>query len=81
MLRDVFSAEAPMLLRQADLYATAAIVGGTAYLLLKLAGLEQTYAVLVGMAAVVGLRLAALLWSCGCPLFGCRTMNKPALPI
>lgn len=69
LLRDVLSGEVPMLLRQADLYATAAIVGGTAYLLLETAGLEQTYAAFVGMAAVVGLRLAAILWKLRLPVF------------
>jgi uncharacterized membrane protein YeiH len=69
LLRDVLSGEVPLLLRQTDLYATAAIVGGTAYLLLKIAGLEQTYAALVGMAAVVGLRLAAILWKLRLPVF------------
>jgi uncharacterized membrane protein YeiH len=35
LLRDILSAEVPLLLRQADLYATAAIAGATAYLLLQ----------------------------------------------
>jgi uncharacterized membrane protein YeiH len=69
LLRDVLSAEVPLLLRQQDLYATAAIAGATAYLMLQVAGLEHTHAALVGMAAVAGLRLAAILWGLRLPVF------------
>ena len=69
LLRDVLSAEVPLVLRQADLYATAAIVGATAYLLLQAAGLEHTFAALVGMATIVMLRLAAILWKLRLPVF------------
>ena len=69
LLRDVLSAEVPLLLRQADLYATAAIAGGTAYLLSQAAGLESGHAALVGMATIVGLRLAAILWRLRLPVF------------
>lgn len=68
LLRDVLSAEVPLLLRQADLYATAAIAGATAYLMLQAAGLEQTHAALAGMATVAGLRLAAILWRLRLPV-------------
>ena len=40
LLRDVLSAEVPLLLRQADLYATAAIAGATAYLVLQAVGMD-----------------------------------------
>jgi uncharacterized membrane protein YeiH len=67
LLRDVLSAEVPLLLRQTDLYATAAIAGATAYLVLQAVGLERAPAALVGMAAVAGLRLAAILWGLRLP--------------
>jgi uncharacterized membrane protein YeiH len=69
LLRDILSAEVPLLLRQADLYATTAIAGATAYLALQAAGLNQTLAALAGMAAVAGLRLAAILWRLRLPVF------------
>jgi uncharacterized membrane protein YeiH len=69
LLRDVLSAEVPLLLRQTDLYATAAIVGATAYLMLQAAGLEHPYATLAGMATIVALRLAAILWRLRLPVF------------
>jgi uncharacterized membrane protein YeiH len=69
LLRDVLSAEVPLLLRQADLYATAAIAGATAYLLLQASGLERTPAALLGMAAVAALRLSAICWGLRLPVF------------
>ena len=69
LLRDVLCAEVPLLLRQADLYATAAIAGATAYLMLQAGGLEHTHAALVGMATIVALRLAAILWRLRLPVF------------
>ncbi len=69
VLRDVLSAEVPLLLRQTDLYATAAIAGATAYLVLQAVGLDRTAAALVGMAAVAGLRLSAIWWGLRLPVF------------
>ena len=69
LLRDVLCAEVPLLLRQSELYATAAIAGATAYLLLQAAGLERTPAALLGMATVAGLRFASILWRLRLPVF------------
>lgn len=68
LLRDVLGAEVPLVLRQTDLYATAAIVGATAYLLLQAVGMERTLAALLGMATVAGLRLAAIVWKLRLPV-------------
>ncbi len=69
LLRDVLSGEVPLLLHQTDLYATAAIVGATAYLLLQAAGMERTPSALAGMAVVAGLRMAAIWWRLRLPVF------------
>lgn len=69
LLRDILCVEIPLLLRQPDLYATAAIGGATTYLVLQSAGLERMPAALLGMTAVVGLRLAAILWRLRLPVF------------
>lgn len=69
LLRDVLSAEVPLLLRQSELYATAAIAGATAYLMLQAAGLGQMPSALLGMATVAGLRLASILWRLRLPVF------------
>jgi uncharacterized membrane protein YeiH len=69
LLRDILSAEVPLVLRQSDLYATAAIVGATAYLVLQAAGIERVPAALVGMVAVAALRMAAIWWRLRLPIF------------
>jgi uncharacterized membrane protein YeiH len=69
LLRDLLSAEVPLLLRQSDLYATAAIAGSSAYLLLQGIGVERMTAAFVGMATVAALRLAAILWRLRLPVF------------
>lgn len=69
LLRDVLSAEVPLLFRQTDLYATAAIAGASVYLILQAAGLERTQAALIGMGVVAGLRVAAILWRLRLPVF------------
>lgn len=68
MLRDVLSAEMPLILKKGQLYASAAIAGATLYLLLESAGVARDTAALIGMAAIAGLRLAAILWELKLPV-------------
>ena len=61
VLRDVLSAEVPLLFRPVStLYATAAITGSVLYLLLQFAGAGRNLAALAGMATVAGLRFLAI---------------------
>lgn len=69
VLRDILSGEVPLLLRQTELYATAAIVGSAAYLLAQDFGLTDTPAALLGMATVAAIRFAAILWRLRLPVF------------
>jgi len=69
VLRDVLSGEVPLLLRQTDLYATAAIVGVAAYLVLQTLGFGHEPASFVGMGVVAGLRFAAIRWKLRLPVF------------
>ncbi len=69
VIRDVLSAEIPSLLRKGQLYATAAIAGTAAYLLLEQLGLARAPAALAGMAGIVALRIAAILWDLHLPVF------------
>ena len=62
-------AEVPLLLRQADLYATAAIAGATAYLMRSRSAPDRTAAAALGMVAVVGPALASILWGLRLPVF------------
>ncbi len=68
VLRDVVTAQVPLILRR-DIYATAAILGVSLYLLLQGLGLQRSRAFWVGMVAVVALRLLAIRWSLQLPIF------------
>jgi uncharacterized membrane protein YeiH len=71
LVRDVLTAEIPMILRRGELYATAAIIGVACYLLLSLF-LPRAVAAFAGMAVIVALRLAAILWGLRLPVFTLR---------
>lgn len=66
-IRDILTAEIPLVLRPSLLYATAAIAGAVLYLVLARHGLQQGWAALAGMGTTAGLRLAAILWGLGLP--------------
>ena len=68
VLRDVLSAEVPMILRR-DVYATAAIVGASLYLLAQGIGIAQPVAAFIGVAAVAILRFLAILRGLRLPIF------------
>lgn len=69
VVRDILSGEVPLLLRQSELYATAAIAGATVYLLAQGSGMAPTRSALLGMATVATLRFAAILWRLRLPVF------------
>jgi uncharacterized membrane protein YeiH len=68
MIRDVLTGEIPMVLRRGRIYATAAIAGATAYLLLQHV-IGDTAAGLVGMVVIAALRLAAIVWPLQLPVY------------
>lgn len=68
VLRDVLSAEIPLIFRRGEIYATASIAGAAAYLLVKAVGLVAPLAAVIGIAVVVLLRLAAILWGLQLPV-------------
>src|SRR5215216_5541540 len=74
-VRDVLSAEIPLVLRRGDLYASAAIAGTSAYFALAALGVGRTPATLTGMAIVAGVRLAAIWWRLRLPIF---RLDEPA---
>lgn len=69
VVRDVLTNEVPMILRRGDLYASAAIVGTTLYLALQVAGVGRSPSALIGMATIVALRIAAIVWGLRLPVF------------
>lgn len=68
VLRDVLSAEVPLILRR-DLYATASLAGGTLYLLLQTTGFNRPVAVFAGVATVAALRFFAIFRGWRLPVF------------
>lgn len=77
VIRDVLTAEIPMILRRGQIYATASIAGAVGYLALQRAGLDAGAAALVGMSIVAMLRLAAIVFHLTLPVF---TVPDPAPP-
>ena len=69
VVRDVLTAEIPLILRRGHLYATASITGATLYLLLISAGVPRPLPALLGMVSVVLLRFASILWGLQLPVF------------
>jgi uncharacterized membrane protein YeiH len=72
VLRDVLTAEIPVVLRPSQLYATAAIAGTGLYVGLERLGVDAGVAAAAGMVVVVSIRLAALAWDLRLP-----TMRMP----
>jgi uncharacterized membrane protein YeiH len=66
MLRDVMSARIPLIFTQ-DLYATAAIVGVVVYLLLQKLHAPRSVAVGIGVAAILGVRVMAVVFGMHLP--------------
>jgi uncharacterized membrane protein YeiH len=79
MIRDVLTTEIPMVIRRGQIYATAAIAGIVAYLLLKgSVGLAEPIAALAGMAVIAGVRISAITWGWTLPVFSLEEpANKP----
>jgi uncharacterized membrane protein YeiH len=80
VIRDVLTAQIPMVLQRGSLYATAAIVGTTIYVALVRAGAAQRPAVLTGMILVAVLRLAAIRWELMLPAFELRESGTHRRP-
>lgn len=72
VIRDVLSAEIPLIFRKGELYATAAIAGAALYLGLEAVGVSRQAAALTGMAAIAMLRFAAILWGLHLPVMTVR---------
>ena len=69
VLRDTLLNEIPLIFRRGNIYATAALVGASAYLLVQQVGVGETAATYIGMATVAALRFAAIYWNLQVPVF------------
>jgi uncharacterized membrane protein YeiH len=68
VIRDVLCAEIPLILRKGQLYASSTLVGAALYLVLESAGVMRDLAALAGMATIVVVRLAAIIWRLELPV-------------
>ncbi len=68
MIRDILSAEIPAVLRQGELYASAAIIGVLTYLGFDALGVSEPLAAIIGMLAVVMIRLLSVFWDIELPV-------------
>ena len=68
VLRDIVTARVPLIM-QREIYASAAIAGVAAYLLMQAIGVPQPWAFVGGVIVVVALRLGALRWNLHLPTF------------
>ena len=68
VLRDVITAQVPLILRR-EIYATAAILGVASYLALQAIGVPRALAFGAGMIVVVALRLLAIRQDLHLPVF------------
>jgi uncharacterized membrane protein YeiH len=71
IVRDVLCGEIPLILRQ-EVYATAALVGAGVYVGLTALGVGGHAPLWLGIAAGLGLRLAAIRWGFSLPVFVLR---------
>lgn len=69
VVRDLLCAEIPLIMRTGQLYATTALAGTGVYLILQQVGWATDLAALAGMACIVLLRLAAMIWKLQLPAF------------
>ena len=79
MVRDVLARRVPMVLRR-EVYATASIAGGIAYVVLEALAAPPTLTIAVALLMTLGLRLAAIHWRLALPTFAWVTIQPPGRP-
>ena len=77
MVRDVLARRVPMVLRE-EVYATASIAGGIAYVGLGALGVPAGVAIGLALVVTLGLRLAAIYWGLALPVFAWVVIPPPA---
>ena len=68
MMRDLLSAEVPLILRR-EIYATAALCGSLAYVIMIRLGLPNIPGLMLSAAVTLAIRLAAIRWGFSLPVF------------
>lgn len=75
LLRDVICREVPLVLK-GELYATACILGGAAYILCNLLGLDIVMCMATGFVVTLSTRLMAMKWHWHLPVFSAEDMKN-----
>ncbi|MCO7247045.1 trimeric intracellular cation channel family protein [Halomonas sp. Mc5H-6] len=73
MIRDVLAQRVPMVLRE-EVYATAAMAGGTAYVVLDALQAPLPLTIAASLTVTLGLRIAAIHWHLALPVFAWVTL-------
>jgi len=76
-VRDILSAEIPLVLRRGNLYASAAILGTSLYIVLARAGVSHPVSDLAGMVVVAAVRLASIVFGLQLPVFALEGDGVP----
>ncbi len=77
-VRDILSAEIPLVLRRGNLYATAAILGTSVYFVLRAADAPRPVATWLGMIVIAAVRLASIAFRLQLPVFALEGDGVPA---
>jgi uncharacterized membrane protein YeiH len=77
-VRDILSAEIPLVLRRGNLYASAAILGTSLYFALADAGVRRPIPTLAGMTVVAVVRLASITFGLQLPVFALEGDGVPS---
>ena len=78
IMRDVLTGEIPLVFRrEIYLYATAALCGAVVFVLLAKWSLGEQINMMVSAGTTLGLRLAAIRWKLGLPVFQHRADSSP----
>lgn len=67
-IRDILCGEVPLILRK-DIYATAAVLGGSVYSGLIFINFASNISLIIALLSAAALRLAAIKWNFGLPVF------------
>lgn len=74
-IRDILCGEVPLILRK-DIYATAAVLGGSVYSILIFINVSSNVSLIIALLSAAALRLAAIKWNFGLPVFNLQTNNE-----
>lgn len=79
IIRDVLSAEVPLVLRK-EIYATASLCGSLVYVLMSHLNLSSVATIVLSIITTLSIRLAAIRWGLSLPLFMSKHDNVGIKP-